>query len=53
MLLAAVLGAVPDSRDPQPGRVDVAGFLLGTGGIALVVVAAISGEYAGYGTVGS
>ncbi len=51
LLLAAVARWVPDSRDRRPARLDAAGFLLGTGGIALVVVAAVEGEYAGYGTV--
>ena len=50
VLLVAVWAFVPDSRDPQPGHVDVAGFVLGTAGIGCVVFAAISGEYRGYGT---
>lgn len=50
VLVAAVRAFVPDSRDPHPGRVDLAGFGLATGGIFCVVFAAISGEYKGYGT---
>jgi MFS family permease len=50
ILLVAVWAFVPNSRDPQPGRIDFAGFVLGTVGIFCVVFAAISGEYKGYGT---
>jgi EmrB/QacA subfamily drug resistance transporter len=50
VLVIAVWAFVPDSRDPQPGRIDLAGFVLGTGGIFCLVFAAISGEYKGYGT---
>jgi MFS family permease len=50
LLLAAVWAFVPDSRDPQPGRVDLPGFVAGTGGIFCLVFAAISGEYKGYDT---
>jgi EmrB/QacA subfamily drug resistance transporter len=50
VLLAAVWAFVPDSRDAQPGRIDLAGFLLATGGIFCLVFAAISGEYKGYAT---
>jgi EmrB/QacA subfamily drug resistance transporter len=50
VLLLAVWGWVPDSRDPQPGRVDLAGFGVGTAGIFCVVFAGISGEYEGYRT---
>jgi MFS family permease len=46
----AVWAFVPDSRDPHPGRIDLAGFVLGTGGIFCLVFASISGEYQGYGT---
>ncbi|WP_304047155.1 MFS transporter [Jatrophihabitans endophyticus] len=41
---------VPESRDPRPGRVDVAGALLGAVGIGAVVFAAITGEYRGFGS---
>jgi len=50
LLLVAVWALVPDSRDEHPGRIDLAGFAVGTGGIFCVVFAAISGEYRGYGT---
>lgn len=55
LALGVVLGIavyvfVPDSRDPQPGRLDLPGFVLGTGGIFCLVFASISGEYRGYGT---
>jgi MFS family permease len=50
VLLAAVWTLVPDSRDPDPGRLDLPGFVVGTGGIFCLVFAGISGEYKGYGT---
>jgi EmrB/QacA subfamily drug resistance transporter len=50
VLAVAVWIFVPDSKDPTPGRLDLPGFLLGTGGIFCVVFASISGEYRGYGT---
>jgi EmrB/QacA subfamily drug resistance transporter len=50
VVLVAVWGFVPDSRDPHPGRLDPAGFVLATGGIFCLVFAAISGEYKGYST---
>lgn len=50
ILLVAVLAFVPESRDPQPGRLDVPGFVLGAAGLSMVIFAAISGEYEGYGT---
>jgi EmrB/QacA subfamily drug resistance transporter len=50
VLLVAVTVFVPDSKDPEPGRLDFAGFVLGTAGIGCVIFAAISGEYKGYGT---
>lgn len=50
LLGMAVWAFVPNSRDPQPGRLDLAGFVLGTGGIFCLVFASISGEYRGYGT---
>jgi EmrB/QacA subfamily drug resistance transporter len=51
LLLAVVVQFVPESRDPQPGRLDLAGFLLATAGIGCVVYAAIAGEYQGFGDV--
>jgi MFS family permease len=50
VLVLAVWAFVPDSLDPQPGGLDLAGFVVGTGGISCLVFAAISGEYKGYGT---
>lgn len=50
VLLVAVVAFVPESRDPQPGRLDFAGFVLGAAGLGLVIFAVISGEYKGFGT---
>ncbi|MGI8677580.1 MAG: MFS transporter [Jatrophihabitans sp.] len=50
LLLVAVAVFVPESRDPQPGRLDFAGFVLGVAGLGCVIFAAISGEYQGFGT---
>ncbi|HEU5266549.1 MAG TPA: MFS transporter, partial [Jatrophihabitans sp.] len=50
LLLIAAAGYVPNSVDPQPGRVDVGGFLLGAVGLGALIYAAISGEQYGYGT---
>ncbi|MDT4947846.1 MAG: hypothetical protein QOJ37_441 [Pseudonocardiales bacterium] len=50
VLLAAVVLFVPESKDPQPGRIDFAGFVLGAAGLGCVIFAAISGEYKGYTT---
>jgi MFS family permease len=50
VLAVAVFAFVPDSSDPQSGRLDFAGFFLGTAGFGCVIFAAISGEYKGYGT---
>jgi MFS family permease len=50
VLLLAVWGWVPDSRDPKPGGLDPAGFAVGTTGIFCLVFAGISGEYEGYRT---
>ncbi|MDT4918174.1 MAG: hypothetical protein QOH89_2874 [Pseudonocardiales bacterium] len=50
VLGVAVWKFVPDSKDPAPGRLDLPGFVLGTGGIFSLVFASISGEYQGYGT---
>ncbi len=45
----AALSAVPESSDPQRGRVDVAGFILGPLALGTIVFAIIVGETAGYG----
>jgi EmrB/QacA subfamily drug resistance transporter len=44
----AALQAVPESADPEGGRFDVAGFLLGPTALATVIFAIILGETAGY-----
>ncbi|MGI8759917.1 MAG: MFS transporter [Jatrophihabitantaceae bacterium] len=48
LLVAAVF--VPNSADPQPGRLDFAGFLVGAVMLGSVIYAGISGEQYGYGT---
>jgi MFS family permease len=50
LIALAVWAFVPDSRDPEPGRLDLTGFALGTSGLFGVIFAAISGEYQGFGT---
>ena len=50
VLLVAVVATVPESRDPQPGRLDLPGVVLGVVGIGAAIYAAISGEYRGFGT---
>ncbi|MBN9619510.1 MAG: MFS transporter [Actinobacteria bacterium] len=47
LLVAAVL-FVPDSRDPQSGRLDGGGFVLGTVALGTVIYAGIAGEQYGY-----
>jgi EmrB/QacA subfamily drug resistance transporter len=47
--LAAVLALVPDSRDPQPGRIDIAGVLLSIAGLSLLVYGIIDGGEHGFG----
>jgi EmrB/QacA subfamily drug resistance transporter len=44
----AALLAVPESADPEPGRFDFAGFILGPTALATVTFAIILGETAGY-----
>jgi len=48
LLLATVVRFVPESADPQPTRLDLAGFVVGSGALAAVVFAVIGGENAGY-----
>jgi MFS family permease len=48
VLLAVVAAVVPESSDPQSGRIDVPGFLLGTAFLACGTFAVIAGENAGY-----
>jgi EmrB/QacA subfamily drug resistance transporter len=43
------LSAVPESSDPETGRFDFAGFILGPVALGTVVFAIIVGETAGYG----
>jgi EmrB/QacA subfamily drug resistance transporter len=50
VLLVALVVFVPDSSDPQPGRVDVGGFLLGALALGSLIYAGISGEQHGYST---
>jgi EmrB/QacA subfamily drug resistance transporter len=50
VLLVAVVAVVPNSRDPQPGRLDLAGFVLGAAVLGCAVFGVISGEDNGYGT---
>ncbi|MGW4242445.1 MFS transporter [Nocardia sp. NPDC004722] len=49
VVLAAALRYVPESADPQPGPVDVAGFLTGSAFLGCVIYAGIAGEESGYG----
>lgn len=49
-LLAAVWVFVPNSVDPRPGRLDLGGFVLGSGALAGAVYAVIAGESHGYST---
>jgi EmrB/QacA subfamily drug resistance transporter len=48
LLLAGVVRFVPESADPQPTPLDLAGFVVGSGALAAVVFAVIGGENAGY-----
>ncbi|MBV9593352.1 MAG: MFS transporter [Actinobacteria bacterium] len=48
-LLLAVMRFVPESADPQPGRIDLAGFILGAGAVGCGTYAVIAGETVGYG----
>jgi MFS family permease len=50
VLLVALLRFVPNSADPQPGGVDVRGFLLGAVMLGCLIYAGISGEQYGYAT---
>jgi len=48
LALAAAAVTVPESADPQPGRFDVAGFVLGPVAVGAVIFAVIHGEDTGY-----
>jgi MFS family permease len=50
VLLLAVAIFVPNSSDPQPGRLDGGGFVLGAVALGSLIYAGISGEQYGYGT---
>ena len=50
VLLFATWRFVPNSADPQPGRTDVAGFVLGALALSGLIFAGISGEQHGYAT---
>ncbi|GAB0105742.1 MFS transporter [Nocardia sp. JMUB6875] len=49
VVLAAALRYVPESADPQPGPVDLAGFVTGSAFLGCVIYAGIAGEESGYG----
>lgn len=48
ILVAAAIAFVPESADPQHGRLDIPGFLLGSTFLGCVIYAAIAGESVGY-----
>ncbi len=50
LLLLFGAGYVPSSRDPQPGGLDVGGFVLGAIALGSVIFAGVSGEQYGYST---
>jgi len=50
VLFVAAILYVPDSSDPQPGALDVGGFLLGAIFLGSLIFAGISGEQYGYST---
>jgi EmrB/QacA subfamily drug resistance transporter len=50
VLLIALELFVPNSADPQPGRLDGGGFVLGALALGSLIYAGISGEQYGYGT---
>ena len=52
-MLVATLRLVPNSSDPQTGRLDIGGFVLGAVGLGSVIFAGISGEQYGYRPAGS
>jgi EmrB/QacA subfamily drug resistance transporter len=49
-LMIALMLFVPNSADPQPGRLDGGGFLFGALALGSLIYAGISGEQYGYGT---
>ena len=50
LLFILVLLFVPNSADPQPGRLDGGGFVLGSLALGTLIYAGISGEQYGYST---
>ena len=48
LVLLAALVTVPESADPQAGRIDVAGFILGPLALGTAIFAVIHGETTGY-----
>jgi EmrB/QacA subfamily drug resistance transporter len=48
LLLAWAVGFVPESSDPQPGSLDLPGFVLGSVFLGCTIYAVISGEEVGY-----
>lgn len=50
LLFFLVLLFVPNSADPQPGRLDAGGFVLGSLALGSLIYAGISGEQYGYST---
>lgn len=50
VLLVATAAFVPNSSDPQAGRVDSGGFVLGAVALGCLIYAGISGEQYGYST---
>src|SRR5262245_4577937 len=49
----AILGLVPESRDPNPGRLDLAGVVMSIVGLVGLVYGIIAGGDHGFGTFGS
>src|SRR5699024_4561713 len=48
VLVAAAARAVPESSDPQQGKLDLPGFVFGSTFLACVIYAGIAGEEVGY-----
>jgi EmrB/QacA subfamily drug resistance transporter len=49
--VVAIVAMVPESRDPQPGRIDVAGVLMSIVGLVALVYGIIDGGEHGFGRV--
>jgi EmrB/QacA subfamily drug resistance transporter len=50
LLLAAAWRTVPESADPEPGRLDLVGFVLGSTTLGCAIYGVIWGEQIGYGS---